>query len=152
MKICITCSPGGHLAEVLKILPILDNHAVFFYTIDVQSAKKTLRHNRSYFVSNPVKNPFKHIVNFFYSLRVIFVEKPRVIISSGAGVTIPITFLSKILFGSKIIYLECSAQVYKPSLTGRLVYTIADLFFVQWKYLLKFYKEKAVYGGRLLLY
>lgn len=48
--------------------------------------------------------------------------------------------------GKKIIYIESFARVHNPSLTGRLVYKIADLFIVQWEDMLKVY-DKAVLGG-----
>ena len=50
------------------------------------------------------------------------------------------------LFGSKIIYIETFANSETKSLTGRLVYPIADLFIVQWESMLKLY-PKAIYGG-----
>ncbi len=76
-------------------------------------------------------------------------EKPNVIISTGSNITIPIFILGKLL-GCKTIYIECSAQVRTPSLSGKICYLFADLFIVQWKYLLNRYGNKAVYGGLLI--
>lgn len=50
------------------------------------------------------------------------------------------------LFGSKIIYLETFANIKTKSLSGKLVYPIADLFLVQWESMLECY-PKAVYVG-----
>ena len=55
-------------------------------------------------------------------------------------------YLGKI-FGSKIIYIETFANRNKKTATGRLI-SIADLFIVQWKEMLKLY-PKAVYGGSI---
>ena len=41
---------------------------------------------------------------------------------------------------------EPFARVNSPSLTGKLMYRIADLFIVQWKDMLQFYLN-AIYGG-----
>ncbi len=150
MKVCITCSPGGHLTEALQLLPILKKHKVFFYTIDVSHVKNSLKGYRKYLVSNPTRNPLKFFSVLLSSMAALIKEQPKAIISFGAGVTVPISLLGKILFGSKLIYVECSAQVHEPSLTGRILYNFADLFFVQWKYLKEKYGSKAIYGGLII--
>jgi hypothetical protein len=48
-----------------------------------------------------------------------------------------------------VIFVEISAQVTEPSLTGRLMYYLSDRFFYQWKPLARYF-PKAVYGGLLL--
>ena len=48
------------------------------------------------------------------------------------------------IFGKKIIYIETFANINKKTLTGKIIYPVADLFIVQWKKMLEFY-PKAVY-------
>jgi UDP-N-acetylglucosamine:LPS N-acetylglucosamine transferase len=72
-------------------------------------------------------------------------EKPDCIISTGALITYPICLLGKMM-GKKIIYIESFARVDRPSLTGKFMYKVADLFIVQWEELLKHY-PKAVHTG-----
>ena len=150
MKIGITCSPGGHLTEAMQILPILKKHKIFFYTIDIENTRKSLKKYKKYLIQNPVRNPIKYISVFFSSLVALINEKPKIIISFGAGPTVPISLLGKLLFGCKLIYIECSAQVYEPSISGKIIYPFADLFFIQWPYLKEKYGDKAVYGGLLI--
>jgi UDP-N-acetylglucosamine:LPS N-acetylglucosamine transferase len=150
MKICITCSAGGHLVEALQILPILKKQDIFFFTFIAPHLEKTLKKFRVYYVENPVRNPVLLIKLFLKSLFILFKEKPDVIISTGANVTVFVSILGKAFFKSKLIYVECAAQVFKPSLTGRILYYFSDLFFVQWKSLLKCYGKKAIYGGLLI--
>jgi len=151
MKICIACSSGGHLTEAMELLPIIKKHDVFFFTLEVEHIKKSLKKYRLYLSDDPKRNPVKFFRLFLNSMLVLIKEKPDLVISTGAGVTLPLSILSKILFGSKIIYIECSAQVFRPSLTGRIIYWFSDLFFVQWKSLLKFFGKKAIYGGLIIL-
>jgi len=47
-----------------------------------------------------------------------------------------------------VIFIESWARVYSKSDSGKLVYPIADLFFVQWKEMEKVYPH-AIYAGRL---
>jgi UDP-N-acetylglucosamine:LPS N-acetylglucosamine transferase len=81
----------------------------------------------------------------------IFVrERPRILFSTGAEIAIPSFYIGKFVFHTRLIYLECSAQVYNPSLTGRWVYPISDLFLVQWEPLLTQYGSRAKYVGGLI--
>ena len=150
MKICVTCSPGGHLTEAIQILPILKKHQVVFYTIYTEHTKQILKKYKKYFINNPVRNPLKYLSVIASSVTTLIKERPKVIISFGAGPTVPISLLGKFLFGSKLIYVECSAQVYEPSISGKIIYPFADMFLVQWKYLKEKYGEKAIYGGLLI--
>jgi len=69
--------------------------------------------------------------------------------TSGAGVALTPCYLAKMLFGAKIIFIETSSRFDRPSLIGRMLYPIADLFLVQWPGALKYYGKKAKYAGCL---
>lgn len=148
MKICIISSAGGHLAEALRLREAFEKHRHFFVTFGRKDAVEKLAGEKKYFVSDPKRNPIKFVFNFFQSLRILLKENPDTIISTGAGMAIPMLYLGK-MFGKKIIYVESMAAVCKPSFTGRVVYLIADLFIIQWKELSRFY-PKAKYGGTLI--
>jgi len=148
MKICIICSAGGHLTEVMRLKKIFDKYPHFFVTFKRKDIETRLSRKKIYFITDPKRNPFKLLYNFFQSFSLFLKEKPDLIISTGAGVVIPFCYIGK-FFGSKIIFIETLAAIFKPSFSGKLIYPIADLFIVQWKKLLKFY-PKAVYGGTLI--
>jgi hypothetical protein len=48
------------------------------------------------------------------------------------------------------VFIESFSRINSPSMTGRIIFRIADLFIVQWRGLLKFYGAKAIYGGELI--
>ena len=50
------------------------------------------------------------------------------------------------LFGSKIIFIETFANSESKTLSGKMIYPIANLFIVQWEEMLNLY-PKATYGG-----
>ena len=147
MKICLTSSAGGHLNQLLKLLPIVGKD-VFFIT-SAKHMTKTLGNYRVYYMQDPVRRPLKFLVNSIKTLSILLKERPRVVITTGAGIVIPICFIAK-LFGARIIFIETMSRIQEPSMTGRIVYPISDLFIVQWKQLLKFYGNKAVYGTPLI--
>jgi UDP-N-acetylglucosamine:LPS N-acetylglucosamine transferase len=71
--------------------------------------------------------------------------KPDVIVTTGAHTAVPMCYIAK-LFRRKVIYIETMANIKTKTLTGKLVYPIADVFIVQWESMLKLY-PKAVLGG-----
>jgi beta-1,4-N-acetylglucosaminyltransferase len=146
LKICITCSSGGHYRESQIATQMLRDNKYFvsFWTPHLHEEAKQ---NRFYFIKHPQKNIFKTIINAFESLKILLKEKPNVIISTGADVAVATCILGKFL-GAKLIFIESGGQVYSPSLSGRIVYPFADLFIVQWRPALKNY-PKAIYGGPL---
>lgn len=149
MKICLTATSGGHLVEASQLVDTVKSNDIFFFTNKAPHLRKTILGKKTYFTINPQRNPFKMLKVFFDSIKVFSKEKPDVVISTGANVTVPMALLAK-LSGKKLIFIECSAQVTSPSLTGRILYPLADLFIVQWKPLLKRYGKKAIYGGLLV--
>ena len=57
-------------------------------------------------------------------------ERPDVVVSDGAGVAVPFFFVAKLL-GIRTVFVEVVDRMTSRTLTGRLVYPIADLFCVQ---------------------
>jgi beta-1,4-N-acetylglucosaminyltransferase len=146
-KIGLICSPGGHLVEVLQLLEAFEGYPIFFLTY---KEKATLNRKNTYWIMNFARNPFSLITGVLKILFIFLKERPKVLFSTGAEIAIPSFYIGKFLFRTKLIYLECSAQVYSPSLTGRYVYPITDLFLVQWEPLLRQYGLKARYVGGLI--
>lgn len=82
---------------------------------------------------------------FFQAYAILKKEKPDCIISTGALMTYPVCLLGK-MRKIHIIYIESFARVDEASLTGKLMYPLADLFLVQWEDMLKVF-PKAIYAG-----
>lgn len=88
---------------------------------------------------------FKLLLNAIISMYIFILERPDVVISTGALATIPMCILAKI-FRKKIIFIESFAKISSPTLTGKLIYKFADEFYVQWEEMLNIY-PKAIYKG-----
>lgn len=147
MKICLTSSAGGHLNQLLKLLPVVGKD-IFFIT-SARHMKKTLGGYKIYYMQDPGRKSWKFLVDAVRSFSILLKERPTAVITTGAGIAVPTCLIAKIFFGSKIIFIESLSRVESPSMTGKTLYPIADLFIVQWKSLLKFY-TKAVYGTPLI--
>lgn len=147
MKLALLCSAGGHLTEMLQIENAYKKHDHFFVTFEREDSKALS--GRVYFVNDPKRNPFKVLKNVFQSFALLVRERPEVVITTGAGMAVPFCYLAK-LFGKKVVYIESFCRIEQPSLTGKMLYGIADLFLVQWEDLLEKYGKKACYWGKLL--
>jgi len=151
MKIWCICSGGGHLTELLEVVYNLKKYKLVLVTY---YGKNNILPNNIFSVHYSVTyyktNFLKFFVDLFQLILKFFREKPEFMISTGGELSIPFFYFGKIFLGSKLIYIECSAKVYTPSITGRLLYPVTNLFLVQWKSLLKKYGKKARYVGGLI--
>ena len=133
--------------EMLQLLEAFEGHPIFLVTY---KEKQTSGRENTYYLMNIVRSPFALVIGVIRIFFILLKEKPDFLFSTGAEIAVPSFYLGKLLLHTKLIYLECSAQVYHASLTGRWVYPITDLFLVQWEPLLKRYGAKAKYVGGLI--
>ena len=145
-KVLFISSTGGHLTEIFR---------KYDYHIITEKTKSTLflakKHKgRVDYLKYGTKD---HLLSYCFifpwnclkSLYYYFKIKPDVVITTGTHTAVPMCYIAK-LFGKKVIYIETFANIETKTLSGRMVYPIADLFIVQWESMLKLY-PKAVYGG-----
>lgn len=150
-KLCLACSLGGHLTQMLQLEPLYARYDHFFITEDAPLSRSLSNGERAYFVRLVNRRmplfPFLLLGNAARVFGILRRERPDVVISTGALNAVPVCYLAKLL-GSRVVFIESFAKVTTPTLSGRLVHPVADLFIVQWESLLPFY-PKAVYGGSL---
>jgi beta-1,4-N-acetylglucosaminyltransferase len=146
MKICLVCSHGGHLTEIMQLKEAFEGHETFFITY---GCVRTRQLEHKYLLRNIGTNPLLMGWAFFLTLGILLKEKPRLIISTGSEIAIPAFYLAKIL-RIKTIFIESWTRIEHPTGTGKIVYPVADVFLVQWKHLLSKYGKKAKYEGGIL--
>lgn len=146
-KVALVTSHGGHLAEMLALKDVFRDCEVFYITYEGTTPGNL---PRAYFLK-PFHNSLAGCMTVWPRVFAILrSERPHAVFSTGAEIALPVFFIAKFFFGCKLAYLECSAQVNTPSLTGRIVYHIADLFLVQWEALLAKYGPRAQFRGGLI--
>lgn len=149
MKACFTSSSGGHYEQLLMLQDLFTQFDSFIVTEATQyNQNDTLI--PTYYLKQVNRKNFLFIFPLLYnvvrSFYIISKERPTLIISTGVLSTIPLCLLGK-LFGSKVIYIESYAKVYTASLTAKLMYRVADIFFVQWPELLTIFPKAKYIGG-----
>ena len=145
--ICIVSSCGGHLTEVRQFLPAIKNLDYFYVLNDRIKLPKDM-HNKTYFIKHSERNLI-FFINLFEAYKILKKERPSIILSTGAGPAVPFAIIGRLLFGTKIIFIETITRVRSPSLSGRIMYYLAHRFYYQWESLGKYY-PKGIYGGNLL--
>ena len=147
-KLCFAASTGGHFEQLSMLKPLMEKYDSCVVTEKTQY-KAIIKDQKMYYMHQVNRKEsfylFWMVINAFRSISILIKEKPDVVITTGVLAMIPLCLLSKI-FKKKSIYIESFAKISSPTKTGKLIYKYADLFYVQWESMLKFY-PKAIYLG-----
>ncbi|EMY4796374.1 MULTISPECIES: PssD/Cps14F family polysaccharide biosynthesis glycosyltransferase [Bacillus cereus group] len=150
MKILLVGSSGGHLTQLYQLKPWWENHERTWVTFNKEDSKSLLEKEKTIWCYYPSNRNIKNLIrNSFLAIKVLFKERPDVIVSTGAAPAIPFFYLGKFFFRSKVVYIEVYDRIDSPTLTGKLVYPICDKFVLQWEEQKKFYPKGEVLGGLL---
>ena len=149
MKICLAASAGGHLSQLLKLAPAWDGREIFFVTTTEVVRDKLKKHGTVYIVGEcNHQNPLRVLKVLAKCVKVIWHQRPDVVISTSAATECLMCFLGK-LTGAKIIWLDSITNVERLSLSGRLIRPVSDLILTQWQNLEDKYK-KVEYAGSVI--
>ena len=150
-KVLFISSTGGHLDELLQLKELFKKYDSYIIT---EKTKSTIDLKNKYSKVNYlvygtkdhfITYIFKFIYNVLKSLILFIKIRPKVIVTTGTHTAVPMCYIGKLFF-RKVIYIETIANSKTKTLSGKLVYPIADTFIVQWESMLKLY-PKAIYGG-----
>ena len=131
-KIIAISSAGGHLLELMKSIPNNIEDRIVYITFKNNLTRETLSKKKHFFVIDPHISKLKYLINSLQSLFYFIIIRPRIIISTGAGIAIPMLLFGHV-FNSKIIFIETAARTNSNSKTGKFIYKYCDLFIVQYK-------------------
>ena len=147
MKVCLVGSSGGHLTHLYMLKLFWQDKERFWVTFDKDDAKSLLKDKKVYSCYYPTNRSIKGlIINTRLAWKILHKEKPDLILSSGAAVAVPFFYLGKML-GAKCIYIEVFDRIDHSTLSGKLVYPVADKFIVQWEEMKKIYPNAINLGS-----
>ena len=133
------------MTELLELQSAWDGHELFFITYRSERAAPA----RAYEFGNLTERPLRVLPMFLSVLVILWRERPDWVISDGAEIAIPVFVAAKLL-RRRTLFIESFCRVNTPSFTGRLLYPLSDVFFVQWPSLLSQYGSKARYEGAVV--
>lgn len=148
IKLCFAASSGGHYEQLLMLKPLMDKYNSFILT-EKTTYLSEVKGIKTYYIKQVNRKEkmrvFNLLFNAFISLYIFLKEKPDVIICTGVLAMIPMCLICK-LFQRKLIYIESFAKVTSATETGKLMYRLADQFYIQWESMLEVF-PKAIYIG-----
>ncbi len=85
---------------------------------------------------------FTTLLGAAHSFLLVLAVRPELVLCNGPGTCVPICYSAFVLrlvgvCSPKIVFVESFCRAQKLSLTGRLLYPLADKFLVQWPELLR---------------
>lgn len=128
----LVCSSGGHLLQLLALQGAWGSYSHVWVTFDKSDARSLLRDERVVFAYWPTNRSLKNLLrNLGVAWRTLRVVRPRILLTTGAGVAVPFAWLAH-LRGVRVVYVESFTRIERPSLTCRLVAPIAHRVYAQW--------------------
>lgn len=146
MKVCIVSSCGGHLTESLFLKPAYEQHD-FFYVLNDKVVLSPDMQGKTCFIAHSERD-WKFFLNLWEAFRILRKKRPDVILSTGAGPAVPFALIGRLL-GICVVYVETITSVRVPSLTGRIMYRLANIFYYQWETLGRYF-PRGICGGPIL--
>lgn len=136
-ELLLVCSTGGHLLQLVALEPAWRDRSRTWVTFDKSDARSLLAGEKVVYASGPTNWNFgvravaNHLRNLRLALRVIRAERPRVVLTTGAGLAIPFAWIARFA-GARVVYVESLTRVHGPSLACRAIRPIASRVYVQW--------------------
>jgi beta-1,4-N-acetylglucosaminyltransferase len=128
----LVCSTGGHLLQLAALRESWEPFTRAWVTFDKSDARSLLEGEQVVFAHGPTNRSIRNLLrNLLVARRVVAAVRPAVVITTGAGIAVPFAWVAR-LHGAKVVYVESLARIEAPSLTYRLIATIAERRYVQW--------------------
>jgi beta-1,4-N-acetylglucosaminyltransferase len=130
--VMLVCSSGGHLLQLSALRAAWDGRTHAWVTFDKSDARSLLSGERVFFAYGPTNRSIPNLLrNLLFAHRVLRETRPRVMLTTGAGVAVPFAWLAR-LRGARIVYVESLSRIDGPSLSCRLIRPVAHRVYVQW--------------------
>lgn len=152
LTICVGASAGGHMNQLLRLLEYAGDwpsKPSVYITTQPELAGKLRKKGKTYVIGECNRHhPFAAVKIIILGFGIMRNDRPDVIITTGSMPIAMVCLVAK-LFRKKVVWVDSIANTERFSLSGRLMYVIADLFLTQWPELAAKY-PKAEYVGALL--
>ena len=144
-KIAIISSPGGHLTEVRCMKAAYEAYP-HFYVLNDRIPLAADMQGKTYFITHAERN-WKQLLNLAEAFRILWRERPAVLISTGASPIVPFAIVGRFLFGARVVFIETITRAEAPSMTARIMYRIAHRFYYQHPELERFFPRGRYQGA-----
>jgi UDP-N-acetylglucosamine:LPS N-acetylglucosamine transferase len=134
-KVLAIASGGGHWVQLLRLLPAFENCDVAYVTVSEAYRSQVAGGGRFYVVADATRwNKLKLFWMGFQIMRILLLERPDVVISTGAAPGFFAIRLGRVM-GARTIWIDSIANVERLSMSGEKIGPHADLWLTQWPHL-----------------
>jgi beta-1,4-N-acetylglucosaminyltransferase len=147
MKLVLAASSGGHFSTMNSLEAFWSVHDRTWVT-DLKADTTKLKDMHERVIWLPYQGPrdfLAFVQNIPETIRILMRERPDIVVSTGPSIAVNFAIVAKLL-GIRFIYIESVSRQRNLSLSGHLVYPLADEFYVQWPELCHRYR-KATFAG-----
>lgn len=131
-KVMAIASGGGHWVQLQRLRPAFEGLDVFYVSLDPSSASDVENH-RYYTVRDVSRRArFGFVVLAFQLLRILIIERPKVVVTTGSAPALVALALSKFIFRCRTIWIDSIANVERLSTSGQKAGAVADIWLTQW--------------------
>lgn len=149
-KILAISSGGGHWVELLRLRPALEKHTVIYICVS-ECYHEDVPGHIFYSINDATRWDWIGLMNASLKLlRILYREKPDIVISTGAAPGYLGLRLAKHFTDARTIWVETLARVKTLSLSGIKVKPYTDLWLSQWPYADSEKHEKLLFKGSVL--
>jgi UDP-N-acetylglucosamine:LPS N-acetylglucosamine transferase len=131
-RIMAIASGGGHWVQLMRLRPAWEGLDVFYVSLDPTSAVDVPGH-RDYTIREASR---KQKFGFFLAaadlMRILWRERPSVIVTTGSAPALVALALGRKLFGARTIWIDSIANAERMSTSGEKAGGIADIWLTQW--------------------
>lgn len=138
MRVLFVLGSGGHTARGIILCNQIKAEKYFIVPWESEVTKQKVGSN--YFsVLSPrfrakdsrIMTVLRTLFLFLHSFLILLYVRPKVLVSTGSGLTIP-PFLIASFFRIKTIFIESPSRVYNPSIAGKMLIGKTDLWLSSW--------------------
>ena len=130
----LVTSSGGHIDLLRAVRGAFDGYSRLWVVQPSLRAEEIEAEGETVHVLPPYdRHPIRgHFAsNIAQAARIVLRDRPRVVVTSGAGITVPFCVFARFM-GARIIFVETMARVTGPSASGRVLSRLASRSLVQW--------------------
>lgn len=126
-------SIGGHWVQLLRIARQMEGQYEVVYLCTHPKCQTMVEGNKFYLMEDYSRwDAWKIVPSFFHLLSIIWREKPKAIMTTGAAPGLMCLLVGKIV-GKKTIWIDSIANVQHLSASGRIASRFASKIYTQWK-------------------
>ena len=166
IKTLVVLGSGGHTTEMLSMLSSLTAKEFDAYVFLIAETDKMSEVKLRSSIENPdirrtprarevgqswLSSMYTTAVALMYAIRIVLVVSPDLVLTNGPGTCVPVAYTAWVfkllrVKDCRIVFVESVARVKSLSLSGKLLYPIADRFLVQWPELVQKYRRAKFIG------